>query len=173
MSEKEDLHISQGVTMKLIFLGVVLLIGAGFVYHFFGVLLSLPIIYLGLVFFLSIKGTVFSQKENAVKIYLSFFLFKISVKHKMSMYNKVLLTPFSESSTYMLRAVSSTIRTKSFDLYLVSIKNQNLLVKEFSDYNDALEAMNTISQYFSLESEDLYTEKMESIQARRSVRERR
>ena len=171
MSKKKEIDIAPAVTMKLILLGFILiLIGAGLVY-FINFLAALPILYLGLVFFLSIEGASFNVEKNQVKKYKHFFFFKIGTNHDLSLYNTVLLTPYSSSTQFQSRASSTAIKTKSFDLYLAN-KNKKLLLKEFDNYEDAFDAMQNISETFGFKIEDLFEEMRVGLMERRQQMQR-
>lgn len=69
-----------------------------------------------------------------------------------------------------IRAVSTTVRTRSFEIYLGP--SPKFQLREVTDYNDAVKLLNEFAKKFGLPCYNLYKEKQDSAVERRKQRKR-
>ncbi|MFY0675377.1 MAG: hypothetical protein JXQ87_18420 [Bacteroidia bacterium] len=171
MSEQESLiKISKGPTLKLGLLGLLVIIGSGVFTYFYSLIPAIPTFYLGLVALLSIEGVVIDLQNQKLQSYFSFLFFRVGSWKSLDIYKKLVLTVYSESSTYTLRATQTTTRTKSFDVCLVDSMGKLQIVDEYGNYYEALEFAEELAEQLNLPFEDQFAEMQESIAERRAGR---
>lgn len=114
----------------------------GFVLSVLGIWIStmylaigLLIILTGIFVLLSVKGVLINPNTKQVKAYFNFMFLKIGNWIPLSEFTHVVLGPNSSSQT--LSKFSSTVRTKSYSVYLLNKNHSKLELKEFIEYNSA------------------------------------
>lgn len=171
MSKQESvIKISKGPTLKLGLLGLLVIIGSGVLTYFFSIFPAIPGFYIGLVTLLSIEGVVIDLENRKLQSYFSFIFFKLGDWKSLDYYDKLILTIYSQQSTYALRATTQTVKTKSFDVCLTNSGGMSLIVAEYGNYYEALEFAEELAEKLNLPFEDQFAEMQDSIAERRASR---
>lgn len=170
MESNKTLKISKGPTLKLGLLGLLVIIGSGVFTYFYSVIPVIPTFYLGLVALLSIEGVVIDLENRKLQSYFSFLFFKVGNWKSLDQYKKLVLTIYSQSSTYALRAGYQTVKTKSYDVCLVNSIGKLQIVDEFGNYYESLEFAKELAEQLNLPFQDQFAEMQESIAERRAWR---
>lgn len=88
----------------------------------------------GIFALLSVKGVQIDPTTQQVKSYFNFMFIKIGNWAPLSEYTHIVLGPNSSSQT-LGKFSSTTVRTKSFSVYLLGKNNNRLELREFIEYN--------------------------------------
>ncbi|MGB0428876.1 MAG: hypothetical protein ACPGLV_00275 [Bacteroidia bacterium] len=168
MKQSSDkIIVSKGPTLKLGLVGLLTIIGSGVLTYAFSILPAIPGFYFGLVMLLSIEGVVIDLKHKKIKPYFNFLLFKLGRWQDLTIYKQIILTIYSQQNTYAVRATQQTVKTKSFDIYLVDNVGNKLLIDEYTDYHEGLEFAEELTQKLKLPFDNQYEQMVENLQDRR------
>lgn len=160
------IHIKKGVTLDNFFLGIGILIAsiAAIIYiHFF---LGLPLLYLGLAILLSVKGVIIDVENRKLKSYFDFFIFKTGNWENIATYNKVTLELTNKSQQMNSRGSSTNVKTKTYDIFLTDSTWRKIELKDFTDYAEAKELLNTMATALKITSVDHYAEARKNAKSR-------
>lgn len=135
---------------------------------FLGILISL----VGIILFISIRGVLINYKENKIKVYLDILVTKIGFWRSLDEFNKVVLKFVNESQAMNYKSVSTTVRTISFDVVLANHGNNELLLRSFSNYDDAKKFLVEYSVRLNKAMFDRYAEIREELSIRRHISRR-
>jgi len=173
---------SQGATFKgyLSTLGFILIIAGGGIFYkayvsdFFFLLsiaISSLLIVIGFILFLSIRGVLIDYYNRKIKSYVDCFIFKIGSWKTVVETDKLMLKYFNESQKMHYKSISSNIQTRTFDIFIKSEDNKELLIREFTKYDKALSFMIEFSKKINISYVDTYEILKQRIQERkRTVR---
>jgi hypothetical protein len=171
--------ISQGLTFKGIIstIGMIVLI-AGLIITIYGIKISsgfsfiiavIGIVFLisGFVLFISIRGVLIDVNNMLIKPYLEIFISKLGNWESLQAYDKIILKYTNESQTLNSRGNSTNFITKSFDVVLISEDKKDLILKEFTDYDEAKSFLTVYSKRLNKEAIDTYEIIKQRIQERK------
>ncbi len=130
-------------------------------------ILEVFILYFGIIFFLSIRGTLIDEKKRQIKEYFDLLIFKIGKWETIDQFDKVILKYINESQTMNYQSISRNIHTKTYDIILKSNDKKKILVKECYNYNDALELGVKLSKKLNLPFIDTYEILLQQIEERK------
>ena len=165
--ENNRIHISKGITLQHFLPGVAIIIYAIAMFFSLNVFIAIPFLYLGIVILLSVKGVVIDIEKEKLKKYFNFFFFKIKIEESFSDYNRVYLSLLRESQTMNYKSISTTVRTKTFEIYLMNDSNRRIYINEYTDYKHAREILLQLSKALVIPATDIYKEHMDQLWRKR------
>ena len=71
---------------------------------------------------------------------------------------KIELRLFSENQGMNMLSISTTVRTKVYELYLKTNNQKEMLIAESTDYQKATHLMNTLAEGLNIDAENKYEE---------------
>ena len=168
--------ISQGVTFKGIgsTMGLVLFVVSIIVTIFMafvelsviGTLIGLAVMTSGMMLFLSIRGVLIDIQLLRIKPYVYFFT-DIGAWESLTHYDRIVLRYVNESRTMNHRAGSTTHKTRCFEVFLVASNKSELMLKEFSNYDEAKKILSEYAKKLNKVEVDSYESMKEQLQKRR------
>lgn len=96
--------------------------------------IGLCITLIGIFVLLSVKGVQIDPNTKLVKAYFNFMFIKLGNWIPLSEFTHIVLGPNSSSKT-LSRFGSTTVRTKSYSVYLLGKNNTKLELREFIEYH--------------------------------------
>ena len=151
--------ISQGMTFQgfISTCGLILTI-ASLITLFVGgyLFLAIPCLIFGIILFVSVRGVLIDYKSMRIKPFLDIFIWKIGNWYSISKFDNLALKLFSESQTMNMLSISNTFTTRTFDVCLQGKSSNDILLKDFVEYNEAKSFLETYTIKLKLESIDLY-----------------
>lgn len=140
-------------------------------------------VYQSLAVLLAFLSVLIAPGFNGVKIdanrkiifpYYNLFILKIKkASYPMDDFNQLVLSEFKATSRARVYVASTTIRTKVFEIHLVSPDHPKLLIMENTDYKKARLLWQKEAEALAIDSRDLYEDRQKSAQSRRALRESR
>ena len=132
-----EIKISQGITLQYFIPGVFILI-AGIITvvqeaYLPGLILIIP----GIIITLSVKGVLVDLKNKRIKRYFDFLFFKGGEWMDINGCEKVYLSQTKQSQAFNFLWRTNTIRTKSYDVYIIDKTGNKIEIKEFTVYTEA------------------------------------
>lgn len=98
-----------------------------------------------------------SSKKVAIKK-LNLLLSSIPLKKaQLNSFDQVYITLYTDNQTMNMASISTTVRSKSYDIYL-SNKNHKILLLEITDYEKAKKLITEIGQALNIVAIDKYAE---------------
>ncbi|QNR25206.1 hypothetical protein [Croceimicrobium hydrocarbonivorans] len=111
----------------------------------------------GIVLCLSIQYTQLNFTEKTAVCYLKLFIFKIKLsKTPLDDCEQVSLRLYRDNQTMQMLSISSQVITREFELYLKDLDGSDLLIAESTDYQEALEILNILSEGLGLPAVNEY-----------------
>ena len=162
--------VSRGVTLKLIFPGFVILVMAVLAALYINIFLSIPVFYVGAVVFLSIQGVFIDLERKRIKPYFNLLFIKMGDWMPLDKYNQLVLSLYRSSVQMSSRASSTTVNTRSFDVFLVDGIGDQLIIDEFTDYDEAKELFDELATLLDLPADNQYEAMLENLSERRTQR---
>ncbi|MFH0894674.1 MAG: hypothetical protein V2A54_09580 [Bacteroidota bacterium] len=166
----------KGVTMRGYVFGIGLVLCTFSIACFFGpiylIIAGFPLLFFGIICFLAIEGTLIDIDKKQAKVYYDLLFFKVGKWKDITNYKKILLRYENSTQTMNYQSLSSTITTRSFDIYFKSENEPDIYVQEFTRYSEAKAFLDKFSKLLGMEVYDQYKELYERIQERRRERER-
>ena len=163
MKSNNLIHISQGVTLKYITPGSILII-AGIIAALNGMsLFAIPLLLSGVILLLSIQGAIIDIDNFRVKPYFNFIVVKSGNWVSLENYSKIVLSLFRENQVMRSRATTANVKTKTYDVYFIGAKNKRLNIKGFSNHEEGKRAMNQISEALNMPAEDRYQKMLDDL----------
>ena len=121
--------------------------------------LSISCASIGFLSLLSIRGILFNFETKKALKYVNFLVFKLKYMN-MDLQNMqtIELRLFSENQGMNMLSISTTVRTKVYELYLTENSKKRTLVAESTDYSKAIQLMNKLSEGLNIVAENKYEE---------------
>jgi len=158
-------QISRGATFEHIISGFILMALSVFLIYS-GFYPAIIFLYFGFCLFISVQGTIIDIKNNQIKVYLNFFVFKIGKWQSLVNFQQLILTYFSQSQTMNYKSISSNVNTRTFDIYLEDNQLNKIYLKEISEYKKARMFIEEMSKFLAVEFTDKYEAMRNSISKR-------
>ena len=148
----KSLNITDGATFKLFYVGLIcsvisILLILSNDYRIVGII-TLPI---SIFTFLSIRGSLIDFQNKKIKRYWNIVFIKIGSWESLEKFTRVELLLNSQSQQMNYRSVSNTIRVRSFYISLTNRNKERIELKEFTDYDKALELLNSLGKKLGIE----------------------
>jgi hypothetical protein len=104
---------------------------------------------------LNIQGATIDMKRNRAFSFQHFLIFKYKqILVPYDKFEKIVLVPFRDNETMRMYSIESTVKTRTFDIYLITPENEKILIKEFTEYKKGAVFLENYSQLFNLAKED-------------------
>lgn len=172
--------IPEGITLSGLpfWLGIILV---GLSFYYLGkasflvpqILLCLAMV-LGIILFLSIKGVVIDFENKMARWYLHFLIVKLFYKKtRLSDYKAVELQLFSQSQRMNMKSITTNVRTRVYELYLIANGKPPILIADSTDLAKAESIMESIAKGLDIESRNKYRQLRQRARSRRSKSRRR
>lgn len=121
-------------TFKYFYIGSVTVV-IGFLTATLSLLIGLCIVLIGIFAVLSVKGVHMDPNTKQVKPYFNFMFIKLGNWIPLSEFKHIVLGPNSSSKTLYTRFSSTTLKTRSYSVYLLTKNNARLDLREFIEYH--------------------------------------
>lgn len=123
----------------------------------------------GIILLLAIQGVRFDFSKKEAHQYLDLLLIKIPYeKINLQPFKAVELRLFSENQTMNMTSISTTVRTRVYELYLKSGDSSQILIMESTDYAKALSLMKALSAGLNISAENKYEEWIQRVKNKRN-----
>lgn len=131
-------------------------------------------IIIGAVLFLSIKGIKFNLDEKKAYRFSNLILTRVTYDViDLSAFDSVELSLFSEAQTMNMKSITTTVRTKVFEIYMRSGKAKKVLILETTDYKRAKEILAKLTDSLNITSKNRYEQRRHQAMESRKVRGKR
>lgn len=120
-------------TFKYFYIGSVTIV-IGFLTASLSILIGLCIVLIGIFAVLSVKGVHIDPNTKQVKSYFNFMFIKLGNWIPLSEFTHIVLGPNSSSKT-LSKFSSTTVKTRSYSVYLLTKNNTRLELREFIEYH--------------------------------------
>ncbi|MEI6577145.1 MAG: hypothetical protein WCO63_13290 [Bacteroidota bacterium] len=148
--------------------GIILIISYFNTYNSF-IFTPIGILFLlvGLIVFISIKGVLIDIENRKIKKYFDVFLVKFGKWQPLDHFTTVTLNYSSISQAMHSRGNSSDILNRLYTITLTNDKHQELKIKEFVAYEDAVVFLDEFAKKNNMETKNTFEILKEQIQERK------
>lgn len=122
----------------------------GFCFFILNLFIGLFIVLAGIFVLLSVKGVQINPATKMVKFYFNFLFIKVGDWIPLSEFTHVVLGPNHSSKTLNLRYSSTTVRTRSYSVYLLGKDRNSVELGEFVEYFEAILYLDEIADQIGL-----------------------
>ncbi len=124
----------------------------------------------GIILILSIHVMVINGATKTAIRYFKFGPLRFELEQtNLQHYDKLTLVLFKENQTMNMRSISTTVRTRSYDIYIGS-EETGVVLGEFTDYNKALKFVTQVSSLLGLPYLDKYDAQLQYAKKRSKFR---